>query len=144
MKTGEWNNAVFKRIVIYLFITGVLTAANVQARGLRILRTDTSVKAEIDRQLNDGAVNSGLYFPLSTRRFYITRNFAPVWTLDQKDQNKTWAAMLLVDCVLQFGLRHGDYHPKDQWYPLLHKILEQPDKIISSQKRATKDTANIE
>lgn len=134
MKTGVMNNAVIKRIVIFLFISGVLTAANVQARGLGILRTDTSVKAEITRQLNNRAVNNGLYFPLSTKRFYIKRNFAPVWTLEQKDQNKTWAAMLLVDCVLQFGLRHEDYHPKDLLYPLIHKILEQPEKISSSQK----------
>lgn len=135
MKTGVINNAAaIKRIVFFLFISGVLTTTSVQAGSLAVLGTDTSVKAEIARQLNDRAVNSALYFPLSTKRFYVKRGFAPIWTLEQKDQNKTWAAMLLVDCVLQFGLRHEDYHPKDLLYPLLHKILEQPEKISSSQK----------
>jgi murein L,D-transpeptidase YcbB/YkuD len=133
MKASTINNAITKRIAVFLLILGA-ALTYVRAKGLTNTGADTSVTAEITRQFNDKSLNDELYFPLSAKRFYIKRGFAPVWTLEQKDQNKTWAAMLLIDCVLQFGLRHEDYHPKDLSYPLLHKILEQPEKISNKQK----------
>lgn len=134
MKTSAVTYAAIKKTLACLCALSVFTPLSSKANGPVTLNGDTSVKAEISRQLNERAVNSLLYFPLSTNRFYAKRGYAPIWTLQQKDQNKTWAAMLLVDCVLQFGLKHEDYHPEELKYPLLHKILEQPEKISSRQK----------
>lgn len=133
MKASIVNNAVTKRIAVFLLILSV-ALTYVHAKGPTNASADTSVTAEITRLFNDRSLNNELYFPLSAKRFYIKRGFAPVWTLEQKDQNKTWAGMLLIDCVLQFGLRHEDYHPKELLYPLLHQILEQPEKISNKQK----------
>ncbi|AYL95173.1 hypothetical protein [Mucilaginibacter celer] len=134
MKARAINNAAIKITLGFLFALVIFPFGNAEAARVVALKGDTSVKAEITAQLNDRTVNSGLYFPLSTKRFFAKRGYAPIWTLQQKDQNKTWAAMLLVDCVLQFGLRHEDYHPDELLYPLLHKILEQSEKISSKQK----------
>ncbi|WPV00654.1 hypothetical protein SNE26_02595 [Mucilaginibacter sp. cycad4] len=136
MKTFETNKAVRKIPVVFLvfFIAGITIAAKAaRSNTTNPSNADTSVTAEISRQLNNKQGNQGLYFPLSVKRFYKQRDSAPIWTVEQKDQNKTWAAMLLIDCVLQFGLRHEDYHPKELLYATLHTILEQPGKISNRQ-----------
>ncbi|QEM10650.1 hypothetical protein [Mucilaginibacter rubeus] len=135
------GNSFGKQIVILLFVSCILVMSAV-AKAKSLVpdktidrkKTDTSVIAEINAQLNDKSLNKGLCFPLSTKRFYQKRAFTPVWTVEQKDQNKTWAAMLLIDCVLQFGLRHEDYHPGELQYTTLHTILEQPGKISNKKK----------
>jgi len=42
--------------------------------------------------------------------------------------------MLMLDCVLQFGLSHDDYHPKELSYDLLHNILEKPGQVSAADK----------
>jgi murein L,D-transpeptidase YcbB/YkuD len=42
--------------------------------------------------------------------------------------------MLLLDCVLQYGLAHEDYHPKELLYDPLHTMLEEPQKISNDRK----------
>lgn len=137
MKTFETNKDARKIPVVFLvlFIAGIIIGGKA-ARGNTSVpsNADTSVTAEISRQLNNKQAGLEVYFPLSVKRFYKQRDFAPLWTVEQKDQNKTWAAMLLIDCVLQFGLTHEDYHPKELSYAKLHIILEQPGKISNSQK----------
>lgn len=141
MKIVEISFAASKQTLIWLFVLCIFfmpveAISKSYAPGKNIIRntTDTSITAQIAGQLNDKALNNGLYFPVSAKRFYEKRAFAPVWTVEQKDQNKTWAAMLLIDCVLQFGLRHEDYHPKELQYTTLHTILEQPGKVSNKQK----------
>lgn len=141
MKTVEISDVTLKNTVIGLFVLCIFLLP-VKARSEHYTSgkangyntVDTSVTAQIVGQLNDKALNNGLYFTVSTKRFYEKRDFAPVWTVEQKDQNKTWAAMLLIDCVLQFGLRHEDYHPKELQYATLHTILEEPGKVSNKQK----------
>lgn len=141
MKTVGVTNLSGKSVIVLLLIASVLIApASAHDKFFLSDKTiankvrDTSVVTQIKAQLNDKELSRSLYFPLSAKRFYQKRNFTPVWTIEQKDQNKTWAAMLLIDCVLQFGLRHEDYHPKDLQYTTLHTILEQPGKISNKQK----------
>jgi murein L,D-transpeptidase YcbB/YkuD len=108
--------------------------ASQATRRLTPAARDTSVTAEIIKQLDYGKLSSELYYPQSVRRFYVRRSFEPIWTVKQVDQNRTWAAMLLIDCVLQFGLKHEDYHPRELLYDRLHLILEQPTQIGNQQK----------
>jgi len=79
-----------------------------------------------------------VYYPASVLRFYQRNGFQPVWVNTGKNPKQTWEAMLMLDCVLQFGLSHDDYHPKDLSYDLLHKILEKP-LIISDAEKAKYD-----
>ncbi|MEN0054229.1 MAG: L,D-transpeptidase family protein [Mucilaginibacter sp.] len=88
---------------------------------------------EIKKQLQSAP---GLYYPKSVLRFYSRSDFQPSWIKQQGGMGPAWQAMLMIDCVLQFGLSHDDYHPKELTYPRLHSILDTPEKVkIAEQAR---------
>ncbi|MDB5126181.1 L,D-transpeptidase family protein [Mucilaginibacter sp.] len=87
---------------------------------------------EIARQL--GAEKLPLNFPLSVKRFYQQRQFNQNWIVKEADAGQTWAAMLMIDCVLQFGLNQADYHPNELLYSKLHDILERPGQVSLNQQ----------
>lgn len=95
---------------------------------------DTSIAANIRQLLANNRVGAPVYFPASVKRFYLQRGFAPNWVNPQANTKQTWESMLLLDCVLQFGLAHEDYHPKDILYTRLHDILERPSTVNSTEK----------
>jgi murein L,D-transpeptidase YcbB/YkuD len=59
-----------------------------------------------------------------------------LWINPQGGEGEAWQAMLLIDCVRQFGLSHADYHPKELLYDQLHDILDASKKVsIAKQAR---------
>lgn len=94
------------------------------------------LSAEIQRQLFGSELN--LYYPNSIKRFYEKNNFSSPWIKPQSGTGTTWQAMLMIDCVLQFGLSHDDYHPHELVYSELHDILEKPG-TVAIQKQARFD-----
>ncbi len=104
-----------------LLLLSLTTVAATQA--------DTSLNAEIRRQLQAGELKSKLYFPASVARFYAKTGYKPAWIKPQGGMGHAWQAMLMIDCVLQFGLSHNDYHPKELTYGALHDILDTPGKV---------------
>jgi murein L,D-transpeptidase YcbB/YkuD len=59
-----------------------------------------------------------------------------LWINPQGAEGEAWQAMLLIDCVRQFGLSHADYHPKELLYDQLHDILDASKKVsIAKQAR---------
>jgi murein L,D-transpeptidase YcbB/YkuD len=93
---------------------------------------DKELSDEIAKQL--GEEKLPLNFPLSVKRFYQQRQFNQIWLVKEADAGQTWAAMLMIDCVLQFGLNHADYHPNELLYSKLHDILERPGQVSLNQK----------
>ena len=92
-------------------------------------QTDTALASQIRVQLQVKKKLS-LYFPRSVKRFYASRDFKPVWLIRERGETgHAWQAMLLLDCVLQYGLSHADYHPDELTYGVLHDIAEQSGKI---------------
>jgi len=101
----------------------------------RAVQRDTSVAAFIQQYMGaNNAKDLGLYFPNSVRRFYEANNGDAAWVKEGSNPKQTWEAMLLLDCVLQFGLSHNDYHPKELLYKPLHEMLEEPGKVGNSTK----------
>jgi murein L,D-transpeptidase YcbB/YkuD len=95
---------------------------------------DETISEEITKQLTKGHLP--LYYPRSVKRFYQRNKFAAVWMKPQSGQGPAWQGMLMIDCVLQFGLLHDDYHPGELTYPKLHKLLDLPNKEdIKAQAR---------
>lgn len=90
---------------------------------------DKKLAIELAYQLKNNSRELGLYFPGTVKRFYLENQFQPVWIKPQDGMGKTWQAMLLLDCVLQFGLAHADYHPNELSYDSLHTMLEEPGKL---------------
>lgn len=97
---------------------------------------DNALSTEIQRQLLSNELN--LYYPNSVKRFYQKSNFISPWLKPQSGTGSTWQAMLMIDCVLQFGLSHDDYHPHELVYAELHNIFEKPG-TVSIQKQARFD-----
>jgi hypothetical protein len=95
---------------------------------LAIIR-DTSLNAEIRREVQNGELNNKLYYPASVARFYTKSGYRAAWIKPQGGMGHAWQAMLMIDCVLQFGLSNKDYHPKDLTYDGLHAILDTPGKV---------------
>jgi murein L,D-transpeptidase YcbB/YkuD len=71
---------------------------------------------------------ASLYYPISVERFYKANGYKLAWIAADTVKNHVWDAMLLLDCVKQYGLNHDDYHPKQLLYPVLHKLINQNKK----------------
>lgn len=92
---------------------------------------DTSVSDYLQQYLNNNSLV--LYYPRSVARFYQAYGTEPAW-VNQNDTKETWQAMLLLDCVLQYGLSYNDYHSKELLYDPLHTMIEEPSKISNAKK----------
>lgn len=90
------------------------------------LRAQTPI-ADIIKQ-NKGK----LHYPLSVERFYKQEGYRLMWVLKDTLKTPAWDAMLLLDCVSQYGLNPVDHHPKELTYELLHKV--QSVKTSNSDK----------
>ncbi|WP_342646885.1 L,D-transpeptidase family protein [Mucilaginibacter sp. CSA2-8R] len=93
---------------------------------------DTVLQADIQTALK--LYHHELYFPKSVKRFYSSTNFSCMWVLPTNKASRTWQAMLALDCVLQFGLNHADYHPNDLKYGQLQQMMEKPQTISNATK----------
>lgn len=96
------------------------------------IKPDAALAVEIERQLTTATVS--LNFPRAVNRFYREDNFMPALLGKLSNQDAKWKAMLLIDCVLQYGLSPADYHPNELMYDKLHAIFETPEKVSDEQK----------
>ncbi|HVS94239.1 MAG TPA: L,D-transpeptidase family protein [Mucilaginibacter sp.] len=94
---------------------------------------DTSVSAYIQQYLDHKSALR-LYFPASVGRIYTANNAQPVWITESGDHKQAWQAMMLLDCVLQYGLFRADYHPAELLYDPLHDMLDEPHKVPNIRK----------
>ncbi|MFD0795605.1 L,D-transpeptidase family protein [Mucilaginibacter litoreus] len=124
-------NTLLLACVFLLILTLAFFRAGAQVK-TDVKPVDKALTEEIARQLNSGSLS--LKFPASVRRLYAQRQFVPNWIVDQNHADNTWAAMLMMDCVLQYGLNRADYHPGELLYSTLHEILEQPGNVGLTEK----------
>lgn len=99
---------------------------------------DSVVSAEIRKQFQNPDISSGLHYPKSVERFYAKNNYQPVWMAQNASNKQTLEAMLLLDCVVQFGLPPADYHPKERIYARMDKITDKNARV-PADKRARFD-----
>lgn len=83
--------------------------------------------------LNDRGKQSKLYFPKTVKRYYAQNGYQLVW-IDKMHEKQTFAAMLLLDCVLQYGLAHADYHPDILSYDGLQEMLNTTETVDAVNK----------
>ena len=67
---------------------------------------------------------ASLYYPLLVERFYQQNGNKLAWIAPDTVKTHAWDAMLLLDCIKQYGLNHDDYHPDLLLYPTLHRLIE--------------------
>lgn len=93
-----------------------------------------SFPKQLSAQLSDRSKLAQLYYPESVKRYYAQNGYQPVW-IKNKDQNShVWEAMILLDCVIQYGLAHADYHPDGLTYEHLPAMIDEPEKISVEEK----------
>ena len=119
---------IYAALAFIILLLHLTSSANAAA-----LRNDTTLSAEIKRVLASKVEMSGFHYPKSVERFYSHNGFQVMWASPQKDIRKTWEALLMLDCVLQFGLNHADYHPKEVLYSTMHDILERSSTVSVPQ-----------
>jgi murein L,D-transpeptidase YcbB/YkuD len=96
---------------------------------------DGAINSEIKAQINH---LKDLNFPSSVKRFYTANDFQSIWLQAAQNPEKTYSSMLLLDCVLQYGLSHDDYHPDQLIYPKLTEIIKK------QRNSSAKDSAIFE
>ncbi len=109
----------FAWVIVIAFASQALACININKP------TSDSVSKEIKKQLSGSLP---LQYPKTVKRFYEQKKFEPVWIKMQTGEGPAWQAMLMIDCVLQFGLSHADYHPRELTYQILHHLLDTPGK----------------
>ena len=133
IKLAERNRHLYTAntlLLLSLFIFILLIAffrADASTKQNYINPADSALRQEIAKQLDAGTLR--LNFPATVNRFYKQRKYAQNWLINDDSVDKSWAAMLMIDCVLQFGLNHADYHPNELLYTKLHDILERSKQV---------------
>ena len=121
-------------IFFVLQMSGAAKAAALHSTSKAMLAVvpDSSITAAIKTAETTG----GLLFPLSVERFYAITGNNLIWIASEKIKNHKWDAMMLLDCVVQYGLIPADYHPAELTYDQLHLMVEHPEKVSDAQKAA--------
>ena len=119
-------------IFFFLQISGAAKAAaqHSTTKYTLVAGPDSSVISAIQTAKTIG----GLLYPLSVERLYAKNGNKLVWISPERLQTHNWDAMLLLDCVVQYGLIPTDYHPAELTYDQLHLLVENPEKVTESQK----------
>ncbi len=66
-----------------------------------------------------------LNYPNLVQEFYNMRNFSIAWVRPDTVKSEIYKSMLLMDCVLQFGLNRADFHPEELTYDRLRPLVEK-------------------
>lgn len=126
---GIINTRKFKRNIgrfcaLALFCYSMLLV-NVSSVSSAVLKADNksivpSDSALLARQIKQQSAK--LNFPASVARFYRENGSKRIWVYPDTVKSPIWQAMLLLDCVLQFGLNRQDFHPDRLDYALLKPL----------------------
>ena len=98
--------------------------------------TPDSIQIELSKQLNSPIVLKQLNFPNTVKRFYLSNTFEASWLRPAQDIAPTVSAMLLLDCVRQYGLQRATYHPQLLDYAQLYAVLNTEKRLSAQQKVA--------
>jgi len=93
-----------------------------------------SYSKELSMQLNDLTKQYKLNYPKSVKRYYLQNGFQSLWIKNRGEAKRIEEAMMLLDCVLQYGLAHADYHPGELTYDNFPAIIDEPEKISIQEK----------
>ncbi|RZL51029.1 MAG: L,D-transpeptidase [Pedobacter sp.] len=93
-----------------------------------------SIQTALQKQLQNTEFLQKLNFPKTVGRFYALNAQKSAWLASEQNVDKTNAAMLLLDCVRQFGLQHVAYHPEVLTYPRMYEAIEANKNTSSMPK----------
>ena len=104
---------------------------------IHIEQGDDDIESAALREYIEKSETGHLNFPILTKKLYQSGKYKYMW-LSPNNKSQLWDAMMLLDCVVQYGLLPKSYHPTELTYSNLNLITE--DTILSNflpQKAAT-------
>jgi len=113
-------------MIIILLIVAITAKAKAN-----ITYPDTSISASLKSRL---AKDASLNYPLTVKRFYRQTSYRLAWIAPDTVKSNAWDAMLLLDCVLHYGLSPSDYHLKRLLYERLNAMMAKNEKVSNRQK----------
>ncbi|MDB5150516.1 MAG: hypothetical protein JWQ57_4536 [Mucilaginibacter sp.] len=94
--------------------------------------TDTGITTIIRQQLSKQQKKQ--YYPLSVARFYRVLGYKLAWIAPDTVKMHAGDAMILLDCVNQYGLNHAGYHPEKLTYTQLELLTRHNTQVSNMQK----------
>lgn len=123
-------------IILLFCVARVAWPGGITAGTIRHLPLQDQALAAAIKQELANVDDMELHFPNSVKRYYKKNRFKTSWVNSAGVIGQTWDAMLLFDCVVQYGLLHSDYHPKQLVYERLDRFIEQsPPANIKEKAR---------
>lgn len=107
--------------ISFLLATTVYLHANV--RRYNINKGSDPLSIELSKRLYSIHTIKKMNFPASVQRFYSANGMKPTWLNGSENIGPTASAMLLLDCVRQFGLERENYHPEILNYEVMQKAM---------------------
>lgn len=123
-----------------IWVTGILILLlqltfhlSVDAR--QVVMPDT-IQTELSKQLNDPQFLKQLNFPNTVKKLYALSANNTHWLRPEENNGPTSLAMLLLDCVKQYGLQPKNYHPEMLTYSNMKAVkgTEIPHAVAEKVK----------
>ncbi|TCD04415.1 hypothetical protein EZ449_17410 [Pedobacter frigidisoli] len=75
-----------------------------------------------------------LNYPKSVERFYKINSYKLSWVNKLNHNRQLAPAMLILDCVKQFGLNRDDFHANNLLYKQIETLAEVPEMLSGGQR----------
>lgn len=96
--------------------------------------SESSIVNEIRIQLSDQKNPLHINYPGEINRLYLQTGDKLLWLAPDTVKMHAGDAMMILDCVLQYGLSHQDYHPQELLYDKLNLYTSKFSKISFAKK----------
>jgi len=120
-------------VILFIQLAFHLTLGATPRVKISLQRAD-SLSAQLNLQLDNQEVLRQLNFPNSVKRFYANTGGEISWLLQPEKIGPTLSAMLLLDCVRQFGLQRENYHSEILNYEGMYNVTS-PKNLVSLAKK---------
>ncbi len=123
-------------IGITILMLQLIFHLTVDAKSLSCLQASNSdsLKTAINDQLASPLLLNRLNFPKTVTRFYTSNSSQASWLKSPEQVAPIVSAMLLLDCVRQYGLQRENYHPEVLDYTLMYNIANKKEEVTFAQK----------
>jgi len=120
-------------VILFLQLAFHLTVGAKSVERRSSLNKD-SLNYQLSLQLNNAEIIKQLNFPNTVKRFYDQSKMETNWLRSEENSGPTVMAMLLLDCVKQYGLQPQNYHPKVLTYEKMHSLFNANPQLSAIQK----------
>ncbi|WP_412468662.1 L,D-transpeptidase family protein [Pedobacter sp. KLB.chiD] len=130
MLSKNFNQSVSTVKAIFVSLTLVCAFLLVVNTFGFAVRTEDTVKIDsLSLKKKIFSLRPKLNYPNLVDRFYQDRFYKCAWVMQDTVQSDVWTSMLLMDCVLQFGLNRNDFHPDQLTYDALQPLTRPKAKL---------------